>query len=123
MINTSFKSNYITHSDDLERTVREGIAAGDNHYYFFINDWDKDSLKLQEKFNKLNGEKALNIISIWNIPNAVQVIKSVIKEEKESMSVAILNEGMRVPSLLVLHGAFARLVTYSGSYFAELNLH
>lgn len=122
----SFKPEYVTHSDDLERIVRDGIESRDNHYYFILNDWDKDSIRLHNHFSRMilgmDGDTILNVISIFDIPNVVQVIRSVLVDNKGAEFISDLDYMNKIPAMITIQGNFVRATDYPESFYRELGI-
>ncbi len=117
----NFKSTKVYNSKHLESLVTSGIENKRNSYYLITNSWDK----VCDYFNKklpTDGATNLNVIDIFNIPNALDVIKTAIKSHRETISTSCLSRYDQLPMLIVIHKSFPRVVTYNGSVGAELGI-
>lgn len=121
-MNINFYPHFVRSTNELHSLVKDGIESKTNHYYFITNTWGDTSKVLMDSIIRLSGTTRLNVIDIFDIPNALQVIKSVIKEEKNIVSVPSLNEAQVVPCLIVVHGSYPRVVTYPGAFYSELGM-
>jgi hypothetical protein len=121
----TFNPVSITETSDLESLVKHNIEHKEVSYYLFVNDWDtlpKYYLKRLEELENLGNNTDLYVINIFNIPNALNIIKGAIKEFRETISTNSIQNYSSLPMLLRLHGAFPVAVTYSGSILSELGL-
>ena len=117
----SFRSHKIHNSKHLESVVTSNIEAKQNSYYLITNTWDK----VCEHFNKnlpTDGSTELHTVDIFNVPNALDVIKSAIKSHKETISTSCLSRYDQLPMLVVIHKSFPRVVSYNGSVGAEIGV-
>jgi len=126
-----FNVNTIELPESLAGIVDYYINNKDTSYYLIVSPWDKVStnllFKLEEKCRERDaaGGEAdcdLNVVDIFNIPNALEILKYRIKEYRESITTAPLNNNSKLPLLVVMHKAFPRVVDYNGSIFVELGL-
>lgn len=126
MRNKSFRPEYIYYSDDLERIVRDGIEKKDTHYYLILNDWDKDSLRMHSYLAKMlmdmYGDTTLNVVSIFDIPNAAQVIKSALVESKGEDFISDLDFMNKIPALITIIGNYVKSTDYPGAFYKELGI-
>ncbi len=117
----SFKRTKIYNSKHLESVVKSSIEAKQNSYYLIINSWDKVCNYFDDRL-PVDGETNLNVVDIFNVPNALDVIKSSIKSHKETISTACLSKYDQLPMLIVIHKSFPRVVSYNGSVGAEIGI-
>jgi hypothetical protein len=121
----TFNPIWINNSNTLEEVVRQSVSSKEVSYFLFVNEWDKLSnyyIRALDRMQKLGGNTELYVVSIFDIPNGLNVIKSVIKEFRETMSTVAIQNFTGMPMLVRLHGAFPVAVSYSGSISAELGL-
>ena len=117
----SFRRTKIYNSKHLESVVKSSIEAKQNSYYLIINSWDKVCNYFDHRL-PVDGETNLNVVDIFNVPNALDVIKSSIKSHKETISTACLSKYDQLPMLIVIHKSFPRVVSYNGSVGAEIGI-
>jgi len=123
--NHNFKPIYVREVEQLEFLLRENIEGKETSYWLFVNGWDKPNdyfLNKLSEAEKFDGTNTVYVIDIWDIPNGLNVIRSVIQELRETISTNAIRSYTRLPMLVVLHKAFPRMVDYSGSIAAELGL-
>lgn len=119
--------NYVnvTSIPELERAVSDNIGDKNTSYFYFYSSWDEHSNRLAETIRKDGAEsgrgKNIYLIDIFDVPNAVGVMRSVISELKPTISLMDLRF-TKLPSMVCLHKAFPRLVEYNGSIYSELGL-
>tara|TARA_R110000782_G_scaffold184388_2_gene274706 strand:+ start:77050 stop:77436 length:387 start_codon:yes stop_codon:yes gene_type:complete len=112
-------------SKHLDATIKDNINDKKKSYYLIVNEWD-DPCKvfrslLSDHPDYLN-KAPVHVIDTFNVPNALGVIRSSIKEYKETISTSCLSGYSSLPMLVVLHKAFPRIVTYNGGISAELGV-
>lgn len=110
-------------STDLVEILKEAINRNKS-YFLIINSWDKPSDWFNDELKRhsdMHGDD-LYVIDIFDVPNPLEIIRSCIKEHKETMSTSCLSSYESLPMLVVLHKAFPRVVTYNGSIAAELGI-
>lgn len=120
-IKNNFKEKRIRNSKHLDSVVSSNISEKKTAHYFITNNWDKSC----EYFNSnlpQDGDTDLNVIDIFDIPNCLDVIRSSIKEQRETISTACLFSYSQLPMLVVIHKSFPRVVSYNGSVGAELGI-
>ena len=109
----------------LEEIVTTNIEDKEVSYYYFYSTWDPLANKIANKIRTqgANSGRGSNIylIDIFDIPNAIGVMRSVITELKPTISLADLKFA-KIPQLVCLHKAFPRLVDNNGSLWAELGM-
>ena len=119
----NFRTVRVTSSNELDAIVRSEIQAKSVSHYLFINTWDDvcqyfnthlDSLK------DLGAQGNLFVIDVFDIPNGLGIIRSAIKDYKETMSTNSIQNYTKLPMMVRLHGAFPVLVDYNGSIAAEI---
>jgi len=117
----NFKTSDIYNSKHLESVVTHNIDSKQNSYYLITNTWDKVCNYFNDKLPN-DGTTELFVVDIFNVPNALDVIKSAIKSHRETISTACLSKYDQLPMLVVIHKSFPRVVTYNGSVGAELGI-
>lgn len=117
----NFKTNKIFNTKHLESVVNSSIDGKQNSYYLITNTWDKVCNYFNDRLPN-DGTTDLNVIDIFNVPNALDVIKSAIKSHRETISTACLSRYDQLPMLVVIHKTFPRVVSYNGSVGAELGI-
>ena len=117
----NFKTNKIFNTKHLESVVNSNIDGKQNSYYLITNTWDKVCNYFNDRLPN-DGITDLNVIDIFNVPNALDVIKSAIKSHRETISTACLSRYDQLPMLVVIHKTFPRVVSYNGSVGAELGI-
>jgi len=117
----SFKSHKIHNSKHLESIVKSSIEDKQNSYYLIINSWDKVCNYFSDRL-PTEGETNLHVIDIFNVPNALDVIKNAIKSHRETISTSCLSKYDQLPMLVVVHKSFPRVVSYNGSVGAEIGI-
>lgn len=117
----NFKTNKVHNSKHLESVVKSNIDSKQNAYYMITNTWDKVCNHFNDRLPN-DGVTDLNVVDIFNVPNALDVIKSAIKSHKETISTACLSRYDQLPMLVVIHKSFPRVVSYNGSVGAEIGL-
>ena len=117
----SFKKTKVYNSKHLESIVKSSIASKQNSYYLIVNTWDKVCNYFNDRL-PVEGETKLNIVDIFNVPNALDVIRSAIKSHKETISTSCLSRYDQLPMLVVIHKSFPRVVSYNGSVGAEIGI-
>tara|TARA_R110000851_G_scaffold243579_1_gene396185 strand:- start:7 stop:348 length:342 start_codon:yes stop_codon:yes gene_type:complete len=109
------------------------IKGNDLSYYLILNTWDTPSDYIWDRLPGPEGTKDLNVIDIFDIPNVLSQMRSVVTREssKEDIPYSWLSGYSQLPMLVVLHNVttkagkqnlFPRMVTYNGSILAELGL-
>jgi len=117
----SFKKTKVYNSKHLESIVKSSIESKQNSYYLIVNTWDKVCNYFNDRL-PVEGETNLNIVDIFNVPNALDVIRSAIKSHKETISTSCLSRYDQLPMLVVIHKSFPRVVSYNGSVGAEIGI-
>jgi len=123
-MSAKFFANDMLSSKHLDATIKDNIEQKNKSYYLIVNEWD-DPCKVFKGLLSTHPEltkSAVNVIDTFNIPNALGVIRSSIKEYKETISTSCLSGYSSLPMLVVLHKAFPRIVTYNGGISAELGV-
>ena len=87
----------------------------------------KNNFKTSKVYNTKHlesndGTTDLNVIDIFDVPNALDVIKSSIKSHRETISTSCLSKYDQLPMLVVIHKSFPRVVSYNGSVGAEVGI-
>jgi hypothetical protein len=118
---TSFKKTKVYNSKHLESIVKASIEGKQNSYYLIVNTWDKVCNYFNDRL-PVEGNTNLNIVDIFNVPNALDVIRNAIKSHKETISTACLSRYDQLPMLVVIHKSFPRVVSYNGSVGAEIGV-
>jgi len=116
---------WVKTSNHLEEIVKENINSKGVSYYFFYAEWDLASSyfvkKLQE--NECNGSQNLvYCIDIFDIPNGLGILKSAIKDYRETMSTNQIQNYTKIPMLVRMHGGYPVVVDYNGAIGAELGV-
>ena len=117
----NFKTYQIYNTKHLESVVKSNIEGKQNSYYLITNSWDKVCNYFNDRL-PTDGITDLNVIDIFNVPNALDVIKSTIKAHRETISTACLSRYDQLPMLVVIHKTFPRVVSYNGSVGAEIGI-
>lgn len=120
-----FAPRWITSSSHLEEVIKQNLQGKDTHYYLFCSDWDVPSNYFYNKLSELENtgsQKIVNVVSIFDVPNGLGILKSAIKDFRETVSTAQIDNYTKVPMLVRVHGAFPVVVDYNGSIGAELGL-
>ena len=117
----NFKTNKVYNTKHLESVVNSNIDSKQNSYYLITNSWDKVCNYFNDRLPS-DGTTDLNVIDIFNVPNALDVIKSAIKSHRETISTSCLSKYDQLPMLVVIHKTFPRVVTYNGSVGAEIGI-
>lgn len=117
----NFKTSKIFNTKHLESVVNSHIESKQNSYYLITNTWDKVCNYFNDRLPN-DGTTDLNVIDIFNVPNALDVIKSAIKNHRETISTSCLSRYDQLPMLVVIHKTFPRVVSYNGSVGAELGI-
>lgn len=117
----NFKTNKIFNTKHLESVINSSIESKQNSYYLITNTWDKVCNYFNDRLPN-DGTTDLNVIDIFNVPNALDVIKSAIKSHRETISTSCLSRYDQLPMLVVIHKTFPRVVSYNGSVGAELGI-
>jgi len=117
----NLRKNDIYNSKHLESIVTANIDSKQNSYYLITNTWDKVCNYFNDRL-PVDGTTDLNVIDIFNVPNALDVIKSAIKSHRETISTSCLSRYDQLPMLVVIHKSFPRVVSYNGSVGAEIGV-
>jgi hypothetical protein len=117
----SFKSHKIYNSKHLESIVKSSIEDKQNSYYLITNSWDKVCNYFNANLPN-DGDTNLHVVDIFNVPNALDVIKNAIKSHRETISTSCLSKYDQLPMLVVVHKSFPRVVSYNGSVGAEIGI-
>ncbi len=117
----NFKTSKIHNSKHLESVVTANIEGKQNSYYLITNSWDKVCNYFNDRL-PIDGFTDLNVVDIFNVPNALDVIRSAIKSHRETISTACLSRYDQLPMLVVIHKSFPRVVSYNGSVGAEIGI-
>ncbi len=117
----NFKTSKIYNSKHLESVVSENVEGKQNSYYLITNTWDKVCNYFNEHL-PTDGNTELHVVDIFNVPNALDVIKSAIKSHRETISTSCLSRYDQLPMLVVIHKSFPRVVSYNGSIGAEVGV-
>jgi len=117
----NFKAVRIRNSKHLDSVVSSNMENKQTAYYFITNQWDKPCSFFNERLPQ-EGTVDLHVVDIFDVPNCLDVIRSSIKSQRETISTACLSEYSQLPMLVVIHKSFPRVVTYNGSLGAELGI-
>ena len=117
----NFKTSKIYNSKHLESVVKTSIDSKQNSYYLITNTWDKVCNYFNDRL-PFDGTTDLNVVDIFNVPNALDVIKTAIKSHRETISTSCLARYDQLPMLVVIHKSFPRVVSYNGSVGAEIGV-
>ena len=117
----SFKTHKVYNSKHLESIVKSSIESKQNYYYLITNTWDKVCNYFNDKL-PVDGTTELHVVDIFNVPNALDVIKTAIKSHIETISTSCLSKYDQLPMLVVIHKSFPRVVSYNGSVGAEIGV-
>lgn len=115
--------NYVTSPSFLEKILTTSIEKKAVSYFVMCSPWDKVSKHLVEGLShqEANPDQPLYLIDTFEIPQAIQIFKSVINKIKPTMNLSTLKYN-KVPQMIVMHKAFPRVVDYNGAIYAELGL-
>ena len=119
----NFRTVRVTSSNELDSIVRSEIQAKSVSQFLFVNTWDdvcQHFNKHLESLNDLGSQGNLFVINIFDVPNGLGIIRSAIKDYKETMSTTSIQNYTKLPMMVRLHGAFPVLVDYNGSIAAEI---
>jgi len=116
-----FSTIMVRSSKHLESIITSNIESKSTAHYLIVNSWDKVCKFFNDKL-PTDGVTDLYVIDIFNVPNALDVMRSSIKMQRETISTYTLSNYCQLPMMVVIHKMFPRVVTYNGSIFAELNL-
>tara|TARA_B100000900_G_scaffold272471_1_gene232732 strand:+ start:192 stop:563 length:372 start_codon:yes stop_codon:yes gene_type:complete len=117
----SFKTHKIYNSKHLESIVKSNVEGKQNSYYLITNTWDKVCRYFNDNL-PVDGSTELHVVDIFNVPNALEVIKTSIKSHRETISTSCLSRYDQLPMLVVIHKSFPRVVSYNGSVGAEIGV-
>jgi len=117
----NFKSTKVSNSKHLDSLVKTNVEGKSTSYYLITNSWDDVCNYFNDRLPN-DGTTDLNVVDIFNIPNALDVIKSAIKSHRETISTACLSRYTQLPMLVVIHKSFPRVVSYNGSVGAEIGV-
>ena len=120
-LKNNFKTNRVYNSKHLDSIVKANIGNKNNSYYLITNTWDKVCNHFNDRL-PIDGDTDLNVVDIFNIPNALDVIRNAIKSHRETISTSCLSRYDQLPMLVVIHKSFPRVVTYNGSVGAEIGI-
>lgn len=129
----NFTTVNINNSKHLQEVMIDNIKGNDLSYYLILNTWDTPSDYIWDRLPGPGGTKDLNVIDIFDIPNVLSQMRSIVTREssKEDIPYSWLAGYSQLPMLVVLHNVttkagkqnlFPRMVTYNGSILAELGL-
>ena len=118
---TNFKASKVFNSKHLDTIVKSNVEGKTTSYYLITNSWDGVCNYFNERLPN-DGVTDLNVVDIFNIPNALDVIRSSIKSHRETISTACLSRYTQLPMLVVIHKSFPRVVSYNGSVGAEIGV-
>lgn len=115
--------NNISSPSHLEKVLSESIERKAVSYFVFCSPWDKVSKHLVTSLMEQGQveDQPLYLIDLFEIPQAIQIFKSVINKIKPTMNLSTLKYH-KVPQMIVMHKAFPRVVDYNGAIYAELGL-
>ena len=105
----------------LDSVATLSIQDKDTAYYLITNSWDPVCNYFNDRL-PTDGTTDLNVIDIFNVPNALDVIKTSIKAHKNTISTSCLSQYEQLPMLVVVHKSFPRVVSYNGSVGAEIGV-
>lgn len=111
----------IRSSKHLESVINKSIEGKEVTHYLIVNEWDKVCNTFKESL-PVETSKDVYVIDIFNVPNAMEVIRSCIKSVKETISTKSLSYSSQLPMMVILHKTFPRVVEYNGSIAAELRI-
>jgi hypothetical protein len=117
----NFNPLKVKNSKHLETIVSTNIEEKKTSHYLIVNEWDSPCKYFLDNL-PTGGDCDLNVIDIFDVPNALDIIKSVIKSNRETISTSCLSTYDQLPILVVIHKTFPRVVTYNGSVGAELGI-
>ena len=117
----NFVSVPIRNSKHLESVVSSNIESKKTSYYLITNQWDKPCQYFNDRL-PMEGTVDLHVVDIFKVPNCLDLIKSCIKEHRETISTSCLSRYEQLPMLVVIHKSFPRVVSYNGSVGAELGI-
>jgi|TARA_B100001094_G_C17870769_1_gene642019 hypothetical protein len=118
---TNFKASKVFNSKHLDTIVKSNVEGKTTSYYLITNSWDGVCNYFNERLPN-DGVTDLNVVDIFNVPNALDVIRSSIKSHRETISTACLSRYTQLPMLVVIHKSFPRVVSYNGSVGAEIGV-
>ena len=118
---TNFKASKVFNSKHLDTIVKSNVEGKTTSYYLITYSWDGVCNYFNERLPN-DGVTDLNVVDIFNVPNALDVIRSSIKSHRETISTACLSRYTQLPMLVVIHKSFPRVVSYNGSVGAEIGV-
>jgi hypothetical protein len=121
----NFTPLYIKTSFELESIVKSQIETKDTSHFLFLNAWDKPCKYLLNRLQlleKSGGSKVVHVVDIFDVPNGLGIMKSMIKDFKETTSVECIRNYPTIPMLVRLHGHFPVAVTNMAPLCAELGI-
>lgn len=125
MTNQLFDLYYPRSARQLEDVVKGNASESQLSYYLIVNSWEKVCNVFEDtvaaRFSP-DSEVPLSIIDIMDVPNCLEVMRSAIRESKETINTSALNNYHPLPMLVVMHKAFPRMVSHTCSISTELGL-
>ena len=130
---SNFRAVNINNSKHLQDVMTASIKSNSISYYLILNTWDTPSKYLWDRLPEDGGLKDLNVIDIFDIPNVLSQMRSLLGREssRDDIPYSWLSGYTQFPMLVVLHNVvsnggkqnlFPRVVTYNGSIAAELGM-
>lgn len=125
MSNYNFAPYRVEDANHLERVVKHCIETVEVSHFLIVDEWNELSNYFNKKLEVLalaGNSDPLYVISIFDVPNALNVIRSCIADFRDTISTASIKTYSSMPMLVRLHGAFPVVVNYPGALCAELGI-
>lgn len=116
-----FSPNFITSQEALEASLKENLTPKSLSRYLIVSDWDQVSMKMADALKPKEGKytDTINVVSIWDVPNVVNVLKSQVYAIRGSIPEALKNI-TKLPAMVRFHGTYPVVDDYNGSLFLEV---
>ena len=104
-IQNNFRTVRVISSNELDSIVRSEIQAKNVSNYLFVNTWDDVCQYFNahlDHLDDLGTRENLYVIDIFDIPNGLGIIRSAIKDYKETMSVSSIQNYTKMPMMVRL---------------------
>lgn len=116
---------YINSPSELDNLVRSYRTVDDFGVFLFLNDWDPVCLNLKRKLDglkKFNGDRTIYVIDMFEIPNAIQIIRGALQDINSKADVTKIYNYTGMPMLLKASYNLAMPLEYSNAIYQELGL-
>lgn len=109
----------------LEQVLVSNIEGKEISYYFFYSTWDDHASRLVKKIRSQAAQSGIGrniyLIDIFDLPNAIGIIKSVLSDIRPTISQAEL-KFYKIPQMVCIHKSYPRLVAFNSQLYSELGL-